>query len=189
MSMNLQSIQVINEATLSNQFLGDVIEICIVTRDYRRTMEGLVRLGIGPWRVYTFSPETVTEQTYLGEPAEFSIKVCFAQAKNVIWELMQPLSGPTIFQDFLDKHDEGIHHIAFDCGDKPWEERLQEFESRGFRLVQSGKWVDKNAFAFFATEDATTTIFETYFFPVDFEYPDPEEWFPAPPPKNHNHSY
>lgn len=182
LSANPQTVQVLTESALSNSFLGDAIEICIVTRDYRRSMEGLVNLGIGPWRVYTFDPETVSEQTYMGKPAEFSIKVCFAQAGNVIWEIMQPLSGPTIFQDFLDRHDEGIQHIAFNCGDKPWQERLREFESRGFRLVQSGKWVDKNVFAFFATEEATTTIFETYFFPKDFEYPEPEEWFPAPPP-------
>ncbi|MBE7385116.1 MAG: VOC family protein [Leptolyngbya sp. SIO1E4] len=174
-------ISVLSETALSNQFLGDVIEICIVTRDYRRTAQGLVQLGIGPWRVYTFSPETVTEQTYMGEPAEFSIKVCFAQAKNVIWEIMQPLSGPTIFQDFLDRHGEGIHHIAFNCDDRPWKERLDVFEARGFKCIQSGKWVDQNAFAFFDTESATTSVFETYFFPSDFVYPEPEEWIPAPP--------
>lgn len=91
---SIQDLKVLSESTLSNSFLGDTIEICIVTRDYRRTMSGLVQMGIGPWRVYTFSPETVTEQTYMGKPAEFSIKVCFAQAKNIIWEIMQPLEGP-----------------------------------------------------------------------------------------------
>jgi hypothetical protein len=145
-------------------------------------MNGLVRLGIGPWRVYTFSPETVTEGRYQGELADFSIKVCFCQAKNVIWEIMQPLEGPTIFAEFLAAHDEGIHHLAFDCGGIPWDERLAAFESRGFESVQSGKWMDQNRFAFFSTESATTTIFETYYFPPDFVFPEPEEWFPEPPP-------
>ena len=179
---NLDLIDVLTASQLSNHFLGDAIEICIVTRNYQQTMAGLVQLGIGPWRVYTFNAETVTEQTYRGQPANYSIKVCFAQSKNVIWEIMQPLSGPTIFQDFLARHDQGIHHIAFNCGERPWEERIQEFESRGFHLIQSGKWMGQNAFAFFDTEDATTTIFETYFFPPGFEYPEPEAWFPAPPP-------
>ena len=182
MIQTLPALKVLSETALSNQFLGDAIEICIVTRDYRRTMEGLVFIGTATSQIYTFSPETVTEQTYMGKPAEFSIKVCFAQAKNVIWEIMQPLSGPTIFEEFLEQHDEGIHHIAFNCEDIPWDDRLKEFESRGFRLIQSGKWVDQNAFAFFGTEAATTTIFETYYFPPSFEYPEPEEWFPAPPP-------
>lgn len=166
---------------LSNQFLGDAIEICIVTRDYQKTMAGLVRLGIGPWRVYTFDETTVSEQTYRGEPAQYAIKVCFAQSKNIIWEIMQPLSGPSIFQEFLESHGEGIHHIAFNCCKMPWEERIQEFETRGFRVTQSGKWMGQNAFAFFDTEVATTTVFETYVFPPGFEYPEPEAWFPASP--------
>ncbi len=173
---------VVDDETLSNTYLGNVVELAIVTSDYQKTMEGLVRLGIGPWMVYTFSPENVTDQTYRGNPAEFSIKVCFAKSGNMIWELMQPLSGPTIFQDYLDKHGDGLQHVAYDCGDRPWEERIAELESRGFKLIQSGKWMGRNAFAFFETDDATGAIFETYYFPPDWEYPEPEEWYPAPPP-------
>ena len=174
-------VRITDDANLSNNFLGKVIEICTVTRDYRRTMEGMVALGIGPWRVYTFSPETVTEQTYMGKPAEYSIKVCFTEVENVIWEIMQPLSGPSIFSDFLEEHGEGIHHVAFNCRDVNWERRVQEFESRGFHLIQSGKWLDQNTFAFFKTANATGVVFETYFFPSGFEYPEPEEWFPKEP--------
>ena len=67
--------EVLGENTMSNGFLGNLVEVCIVTRDHRRTMEGLVRLGIGPWRVHTFTPENVTGQTYGGGPASFSLKV------------------------------------------------------------------------------------------------------------------
>ncbi|MES0884395.1 VOC family protein [Roseibium sp. SCP14] len=173
---------VLSDETLSNTYLGNVVELAIVTGDHRKTMEGLVRLGIGPWAVYTFSPENVTDQTYQGEPAEFAIKVCFAKSGNMIWELMEPLWGPSIFKDFLDEFGEGLHHVAYDCEDRPWEERIAELERRGFKMVQSGKWNGKNAFAFFETTEATSTIFETYHFPDDWEYPEPDEWFPAPPP-------
>lgn len=174
--------EVLDEHTMSNGFLGNLVEVCIATRDHRRTMEGLVRLGIGPWRVYTFTPENVAGQTYNGEPAPFSLKVCFAQGKNVIWELMQPLGGPSIVEDFLREHGEGIHHLAFDCENVPLERRIAAFAERGFPLAQSGRWLDQNAFAFFGTEGATSAVFETYVFPEGFEYPEPEEWFPAPPP-------
>lgn len=175
-------IRAISDTELSNSFLGDAIEVCVVTRDYRRTMRGLVRLGIGPWRVYTFSPETVTEQRYRGGAAEYSIKVCFAQTADLVWEIMQPLEGPTIFAEFLEGHGEGIHHMAFDCSGMPWEQRMAEFEARGFECVQSGRWMDQNSYAFFATQGAASTVFETYFFPPDFVFPEPEEWFPGPPP-------
>ena len=173
---------VLSESRLENSFLGRVVEIGIVTADCRRAMEGLVHLGIGPWRVYTFTPDDVTEPTYRGEPSPFTLKVCFAQAGAVIWELMEPIDGPTVMQEFLERHGEGIHHVAFDCEDRPWEERLARFAGQGFALAQSGVWRSANRFAFFDTEAATTTTFETYSFPEDWEYPEPEEWFPAPPP-------
>ncbi len=56
--------KVTSEVTLDTSFLGNTIQVCVVTRDYQRTMEGLVKAGIGPWRVYTFGPDTVTELTF-----------------------------------------------------------------------------------------------------------------------------
>ncbi|MCV7169239.1 VOC family protein [Mycobacterium manitobense] len=174
---------VLSATRLSNSFLGELIEICIVTADHRRTMEGLVRLGIGPWRVYTFDSRTVTDRTYRGAAADYAIKVCFADVGNIAVEIMQPLYGPSIFQEFLDTHGEGIQHIAFDCEQRPWGERIADFAGRGFRMVQSGRFVDENAFAFFDTERDTGTTFETYSIPPGFVWPEPEEWFPAPPPQ------
>lgn len=91
---------------------------------------------------------------------------------------MQPVCGNTIFAEFLDTHNEGIQHVAFDCNNIPWEDRLREFERRGYKCVQGGSWMDKNHFAFFETQEATTTTFETYSFPEDWEYPVPEETYP-----------
>jgi methylmalonyl-CoA/ethylmalonyl-CoA epimerase len=173
---------VISASELSNSFLGKLIEICFVTRDHRRTMDGLVRLGIGPWRVYTFDSRTVTDRTYHEEPADYAIKVCFADIGDLAVEIMEPLHGPSIFQEHLDRHGEGIHHVAFDCDDLPWEQRIAEFASRGFAHSQGGRFMDRNAFAFFATEPATTATFETYVIPEGFEWPEPEAWFPGPPP-------
>jgi hypothetical protein len=173
---------VISEFALSNAFLGKIIEVCIVTEDCHRTMAGLVRLGIGPFRVYTFDDDTVTMPSYHGQPSPFSLKVCFANNDGLTWEIMQPLTGRTIMRDFLDDHGEGIHHLAFDCNHAPWEQRIATFATRGFSPTQSGKWMDQNSFSFFDTEAATTTCFETYHFPDYFEFPEPEEWYPAPPP-------
>ena len=192
-------------------FLGRHIEIAIVTPDAYKTMAGLHRLGIGPWRVYTFSPDNTTNQTFRGQPSPFELRVCFAEGEGgVIWELMQPLSGRTIFQvlhvnlttgmtlcisqkvpatscmqmnlqEFLDAHGAsgGIQHLAFDCNNIPFAERVAGFEQRGFKMVQGGSWMGRNHFAFFETEEATTTCFETYEFPADWEYPEPEAWYPS----------
>lgn len=171
-------MQTLNSDYLSKSFLGNAIEIAIVTRDYKHTIEGLCRLGMGPWQVHTFSPENTTNQTYYGNPSAFTMKVCFAQMGTLIWEIIEPVSGPTIFSDFLELHGEGIHHVAYDCNNIPFRQRMIEFERRGFQLIQSGSWMDKNHFAFFKTEQATTTCFETYIFPDNWVYPKPDEWYP-----------
>lgn len=95
---------------------------------------------------------------------------------------MQPLYGPSILQEHLDRRGEGIHHVAFDVAERPWGDRLAAFAERGFPVSQSGRFVDQNAFAFFDTEQATGTTFETYDIPPGFAWPEPESWFPAPPP-------
>lgn len=174
---------VVSSTELSNSFLGKLIEVCIVTGDHQRTMEGLVRLGIGPWRVYTFDSQTVTARTLDGAEGDWTIKVCFADVGELAVEIMQPLSGASIFQEWLERHGEGIHHVAFDLDGRPWQDRLTDFAIRGFSVRQSGRFADKNAFAFFGTESATGATFETYDIPAGFVWPEPERWFPAPPPE------
>lgn len=176
--------EVVSASKLSNSVLGNLIEICIVTLDHRRVMEGLVGLGIGPWRIHTFASATVTERTYRGELADYVLKVCFADADNVVWEIMEPVEGPTILQEFLDQHGEGVHHVAFDCENLPWDQHLAEFKTRGHALTQSGKFAGANSFAFFDTESTTTTTFETLLIPAGFAWPEREEWFPGPPPSD-----
>ena len=35
-----------------------------------------------------------------------------------VLELHQPMGGPSSFQEFLDKHGNGVHHIGFEVGDR-----------------------------------------------------------------------
>lgn len=97
------------------------------------------------------------------------------------YEVISPLSGPTIFSDWLATHNNvpGIHHIAYDIQNLPWDERLKAFAERGFTISQSGNFGPGNRFAFFETEGSTGTCFETYEFKKGWVQPEPEEWVPA----------
>ena len=64
---------VTSEVTMSNSFLTETVQVCVVTRDYQRTMEGLVQTGIGPWRVYTFDPTSVSDMTLLGFYRQYDV--------------------------------------------------------------------------------------------------------------------
>jgi len=178
-----KGISVTGAATLSNSFMGNMVQVCAVTRDFRRTVDGFVKLGLGPWAVYTFGPGTVTEQTYRGRPAVFSMRLGLATSGNMLWEVIEPLEGPSIYKDFLLAHGEGIQHVAMGCEGLSFKERVAEFEARGCTMIQSGLWVNRVPFAYFQTEDLTTTTLEVFDFPAGFALPEPEEWIPGPPPK------
>lgn len=170
-------------ASLAQPFLGAVEEICIVTPDLKRTAAGLVRLGIGPWKLMEINPRNTTEQSYRGRATPFSIRVGFATVGQTVFELMQPLDDNSIFAEHLRDKGESLHHVSFSLDGIPWDERIAAFEARGFPVVQSGRWLGGVRFAFFDTETATGMSFETYRYPPGHVDP-PEEldWFPAPPP-------
>jgi hypothetical protein len=147
---------------LPNAFVSQVIQICIVTRDYRRTIAGFLKLGIGPWRVYTLGPDTVSNMTYRGKPSPHVIKVCLATIGGMEREIVQPVERPTIYDDFLAQHGEGVHHVAVSCAGLTWAEKIARFEAEGFHVVQSGSWLGQMPYAYLETEDSTGTTFEIY---------------------------
>lgn len=69
--------------------------------------------------------------------------------------------------------------MAYDCSGVDLEERVRAFEERGWRCTQSGTWCvgGKNSFAFFEREGVPMCV-ETIAFQEDWEWPEPEEWFP-----------
>ncbi|MBC6405977.1 MAG: VOC family protein [Rhodospirillales bacterium] len=166
---------------LPANIVGETMQICVVTRDYRRTMQGLTKMGIGPWRVYTFDAGSCTDLTYRGKPADFAMKLCLAFSGAMMWEIVQPTEGRTIYDDFLEAHGEGIHHVAVDCNGADIETRIARFAERGYKVIQSGKWQGVVPWIYFGTEDDTSTTIETFIIPEDFEMPEPEAWYPAPP--------
>ena len=93
-------------ATLRSSFLGSIAEICIVSGDHKKTMDGLLRLGIGPFQVFDFTPATVTERYFRGEGGSFELKVCFAKHGDLTFEIMQPTGGDSLMAEYLDQVDE-----------------------------------------------------------------------------------
>src|SRR5512144_2874176 len=50
---------------------------------------------------------------YRGQPSEARAKLAFFKFGQVSIELIEPVGGPSTWQEFLDTHGEGVHHIAF----------------------------------------------------------------------------
>jgi methylmalonyl-CoA/ethylmalonyl-CoA epimerase len=111
-------------------------------------------LGRSDWLVYTYNPSTVPELTFRGKPAQFSIRLALSGARPQV-ELIQPLSGPSIYEEWIDRHGFGAHHVGFHvpiC--RPIVDRLA---AEGFEAVQAGGGYGLDgdgAFAYYDLVDA-----------------------------------
>ena len=75
-----------------------------------------------------------------GKPSEATAKLAFFQTGQLVVELIQPDKTPSVWRDHLDKHGEGVHHIAFRVDDtKTTESKLA---TAGMRTEQQGLYAD-----------------------------------------------
>src|SRR5690348_8115624 len=95
-------------------------QVAIVVRDLDAAVrEYAKRLRIGPWTAYTLAPPRLRDTIYHGENVEFSLRHALAFSGDVQFELVQPLSGPSIFADHLTQHGEGLQHVGKYVPDHP----------------------------------------------------------------------
>jgi len=129
---------------------GDIIQVAHVVRDVDRTMKYYWdTFGVGPWEVYTFAPPALRDSTYRGRPSEHTFLLAVTWRGGMQFELMQPLTGRSIYDESLEKRGEGLHHIKLyypDCG-----EAVEHFRGRGIQVIQSGK-IDEDVFYYLDTE-------------------------------------
>lgn len=174
-----------SQATLARSLLGSITEICIVTPNLHETAMGLTRLGIGPFQVFDFTEDTVSNRQFRGKAGDFELKVAFAKQGELVFELMQPVRGESLMSEFLSSNGgaQGVQHVAFGMNDIPMNKRQDAMKERGFPLVMEGRWKGAAGichFCFFDTLADTGTIFETISFSEDWE--DPLcEWIPSAP--------
>ena len=75
-----------------------------------------------------------------GKPTEATAKQAFFQTGQVVIELLQPDEKPSVWREHLDKHGQGVHHIAFGVADtKASEAALAE---HGLKVEQQGLYSD-----------------------------------------------
>lgn len=161
--------------------VGETIQVAIVTDNLEASLDNLVTLGIGPWMVTTLGPHN-SDMKYHGEKSPIEMKVAFTNHGAMMWEVIEPIGGKSIYQDFLDEGRQGFHHVGIDGGGKPYAEQEAELKARGYEEIQGGTAFDGNVpFAYFHNGKDDSPLIEIFEFPEGFA-PEPESWYPAPPP-------
>lgn len=158
-----------------------ITQVGIVVRDMDRALaEYTHKLGVGPWRVYTYAPPKLTGMRIRGVETPYSMKLALAWTGTMMWELIQPLDGPSIYQEFLRDHGEGIHHVMVDYGDRTLDEVKAEVAARGWPALMEGNYLGSQ-YAYFETEGSLTTTIEVRWSAPGWQRPEPDTWYPGPP--------
>jgi methylmalonyl-CoA/ethylmalonyl-CoA epimerase len=115
--------------------LPAVSQIGMVMRDLQKAVDFHTQvLKIGPFKI--FEP-LYTDQTYRGKPGNFLSRLAIASIGPIDIEFIQPLSGETVYAEFLKAHREGLHHVGFVI--ERLDERIGALKKIGIEVVQSGK--------------------------------------------------
>jgi len=76
--------------------------------------------------------------TWYGKPSNAESLVAMAYTGETFIELIQPVSGNSIFQDYIDKNPAGgIQHIAYSIPVAKLDKVISEFTNKGFPVISS----------------------------------------------------
>ena len=121
----------------------EIQQIAWLTRDLEKSMQAWIDvLRVGPWRVFRFTDKTVKNLKVGGrlveEPFEFRIGI--SSVGNMEIELIQPVRGPIIYEEYIQRRGEGLHHIKEKLADDQMAKVVKDYESRGVEVTQTGQF-------------------------------------------------
>lgn len=142
--------------------IRDIAQICIIVPDLDKAVENFWNVfGIGPWHFYTYGKPLVKRMTRKGKPSEYKMRVALANAGKMRIELIEPLEGDTVYQEFVEKHGYGVHHLGVLT--ENMQESLERAEAAGLAMTQDGAGFgpdDDGHYAYLDTEDLISTTIE-----------------------------
>jgi catechol 2,3-dioxygenase-like lactoylglutathione lyase family enzyme len=170
--------------TLENAFISGVQQVALVVRDIDKTLEEYTnRLGIGPWWVSLYGPPKMTDMRIRGKAISYSMKLALAWTGSTMWELIEPVDGPSIYKEFLEAHGEGLHHLLVEYDGIDFDQAIATFTERGCPPLMEGS-LGAIRFVYVETESPLKTVLEIVHRPPGFVRPDPDYWYPGPPEKS-----
>lgn len=114
------------------------IQINIVVADIEKAAKKWADLlGIPVPEVHDSHLAGSDDYKYRDQPVSCDLKVCNIEMPGFVIELHQPTGGDSSFQEFLDKHGNGVHHLGFEVGDQR-DAIIGELEEEGYTMRTVG---------------------------------------------------
>ena len=141
-----------------------ISQIAVVVKDIDKAMKTYYEMfGWGPWNVYEHVPPKLHDQHLHGKPANYSMigAECEVQP-GLVFELIQPLEGDSIYKEHLAKYGEGVQHIAMMHHTMEESDASKKrFQDAGFEVTMGGRIGETIEFYYIDTMDAVHFVSES----------------------------
>lgn len=107
-------------------------------------------LGVEAWVDIGIDSAQMPDCRYYGKPVEHTARLSIGRRGGACFELVEPLDGPTIYRDALDRRGECVHHIMVTLAPpQDFERAAQALADRSIVVGQSASIPGLMAFAYF----------------------------------------
>lgn len=121
------------------KFDKTVCQVGIVVKDIEAARKAYAELFDIPVPSYIVTDKVdIAHTEYKGAPTPARAKLAFIDLGQVQLELIEPIGGPSTWQEFLETRGEGVHHLAFQV--KDMDEVIDGLEVKGHKLEQKGDY-------------------------------------------------
>jgi len=126
-----------------------IAQYAILVRDSKKVAGFWQRLGFGGT---SFEHNISVNRNYRGRPGQYEMWLGFWNWPDVTFEWIEPLRGPSVYDEYLKAHGEGLHHLGFEV--KDFDAAVKMLEAKGAPVSQSGGWEDgsRGRFVYLDTE-------------------------------------
>jgi hypothetical protein len=112
-----------------------VTQFAFITRDDAPVSKYWAKLG---WPEMSITHPDLHALEYRGKPGDFRSRLGWMRHGKVVYEWIMPEKGPSTWQDHLDKHGDGMHHMAFNVDDM--DQAIAEWKKAGYSYIMGGAW-------------------------------------------------
>src|SRR5690348_5935566 len=140
-----------------------ITQIAVVVRDMEAALKSYTEtMGWGPWSVFDYKPPLLHDTRVHGEPVEYRMIGAETSVNGLGFEMIQPVSGPSIYQEHLDRNGEGVQHIA--VMQHSWDDSAamkRHWADQGADVLMYGRIGDSIEFYYLDTDPLLKFVLES----------------------------
>lgn len=117
--------------------------------------------GIKNWSVYIYGDPLLKFMIYREKNIQYKSKIALSYFGDTRIEIIQPLEGYTIYNEFIERHGYGLQHLGIYVNDINYE--LEKVKSAGIGVIMEGGGFgldDDGHFVYLDTEDQFGITYE-----------------------------